>query len=132
MSTATEPIRILLADDDSTSLFILEAIAQSLNLQIAMAMDVASAKKLLPTFRPQIAILDVLFPDGDGVDVLLDIRRMKLEASVAIISATLEQFPFHKVGTMRPDMIFKKPLDADVTRSWLEKQIARIAALQPG
>ena len=105
------PIKALLADDDPTSLVILEALADSFKLETVTATDVAGAKRLLAKGVPQIAILDVLFPDGDGVDILLEIRKAPARTAVAFVSATLAEFPFHKCGLIQPDIIFNKPLD---------------------
>jgi len=120
------PIRALIADDDPTSLLLLESLANSLDLETVTAVDVASAKRLLSQFVPHIAILDVMFPDGDGVDILLAIRNARLPTAVALISATLEEFPFHKCGTTHPDIIFKKPIDTVAIRAWVEKEVASL------
>ncbi|MGA2439738.1 MAG: response regulator [Tepidisphaeraceae bacterium] len=126
MNTYQGPIRALVADDDPASLLILESLANSLELQTVTAMDVASARRLLRQVVPHIAILDVMFPDGDGVDILLDIRRAQMPTAVALISADLAEFPFHKCGESKPDIIFNKPLDTDAIRAWVEKQIASL------
>jgi DNA-binding response OmpR family regulator len=118
------PIRALIADDDPTSLLILESLANSFRVETVTATNVASAKRLLAKAAPHIAILDVLFPDGDGVDIMLEIRKAETPTAVALISASLEEFPFHKCGENRPDMIFNKPLDCRAVSGWLEKQIA--------
>jgi len=120
------PIRALVADDDPASLLILESLANSLGLETVVATNVASARGLLSQVVPHIAILDVMFPDGDGVDVLLDIRRAQMPTAVALISANLAEFPFHKCGENKPDIIFNKPLDSDAVRAWLVKQIASL------
>lgn len=126
MSTNQGPIRVLVADDDAASLMILESLARSLNLETFAAMDVTRARWLLRQAVPHIAILDVMFPDGDGVDLLLDIRRAQMPTAVALISASLAEFPFHKCGENKPDIIFNKPLDTEAVRAWVEKQIASL------
>jgi two-component system response regulator PilR (NtrC family) len=126
MNNKHSRIRALIADDDPTSLLILESLANSLHLETVTAKDVASAKRLLAEVVPHIAILDVMFPDGDGVDILLEIRGAQMLTAVALISATLREFPYHKCGKSRPDIIFSKPLDTDAVRAWLEKQVASL------
>jgi len=105
---------------------ILESLARSLKLETFAVMDVTRARGLLTRVVPHIAILDVLFPDGDGVDILLDIRRAQMPTAVAFISASLAEFPFHKCAENKPDIIFNKPLDTDAIRAWVEKQIASL------
>ena len=120
------PIRALIADDDPASIIMLEWLAISLNLEVVTAIDVTTAKRLVTETVPHIAILDVKFPDGDGVDILLHIRNARIQTAVALISATLEEFPFHRCGTHKPDIIFSKPLDTDAIRAWVEKQVAKL------
>ncbi|MGD0464277.1 MAG: response regulator [Tepidisphaeraceae bacterium] len=116
-------MNVLIVDDDPTSRLILESLAHSLKLETVTAADVASAKRLLTQVVPHMAILDVMFPDGDGVDILLDIRRARMPTAVALISATLEEFPFHKCTESQPDIIFSKPIDIEAVRAWIEKQV---------
>jgi two-component system, NtrC family, response regulator PilR len=120
------PIKALIADDDPTSTLMLEWLGVSLNLQIFTATDVVTAKRLVTEIAPQIAVLDVMLPDGDGVDILHHIHNARIETAVAIISASLNEFPFHKCGKVRPDIIFSKPLDGEAIRAWFEKQVARL------
>lgn len=125
MDNKKRPIKALIADDDAGSLLILEYLIESLEIETASASDVAGAKKLLTGFVPDIAILDVLLPDGDGVDILLEIRRRQFPTAVALITASLQEFPYHKCGTVLPDMIFSKPVDHVAVSTWIEKEKAR-------
>jgi DNA-binding response OmpR family regulator len=118
------PIRALIADDDPTTLLILKSLVDSLEVETFTATDVAGARTLLNEIVPHIAILDVLLPDGDGIDILLDIRKAHLPTAVALISATLEDFPFHKCESFHPDIIFSKPLDPTAISKWVQEQAA--------
>ena len=122
MSNYREPIKALIADDDPISLMILDSLVRDLGIETLTATDVASAKTVLSYLVPQIAILDVILPDGDGVDILHAIRAAKLPTAVALISATLGDFPFHKCGSNQPDIIFSKPLDGKAITAWIIKQ----------
>lgn len=119
------PITVLIADDDATSLMILESVIASLGFEAVTATNVAEAKSLLTRVVPQIAVLDVMFPDGDGTDILLNIHQAGLQTTVAFISATLAEFPFHKCEACHPAMIFSKPLNTRALQTWLQEQAAR-------
>jgi DNA-binding response OmpR family regulator len=105
---------------------ILESVVASLGFEAVTATNVAEAKALLTRVVPQIAVLDVMFPDGDGTDILLEIHRAGLQTIVAFISATLAEFPFHKCEACRPAMIFSKPLNTRALQTWLQEQAARL------
>ena len=126
MTNERNPKTVLIADDDPTSLLMLETLAAAFKLETVTATSVAGAKRLLKEVTPDMAILDVLLPDGDGVDILLEIRGAGILAAVALISATLAEFPFHKCGENKPDIIFEKPIDCHAVSSWIEKHIASL------
>jgi CheY-like chemotaxis protein len=117
------PIKVLIADDDLTSLMILESVVQSLGVETATAVSVADAIATFSQFQPDIAILDVMLPDGDGIDILRNIRHSNHQTVVAMISASLVDFPFHKCETDQPDKIFSKPFDPAAIRAWIEEQV---------
>jgi CheY-like chemotaxis protein len=123
-----KPLRALIADDDPISLMILESVLVSLKIETFAAANVAHAKKILTQIAPDIAILDVLLPDGDGVDILIAIRKAQLATHVALVSATLAEFPFHKCGPYQPDVIFQKPIDPEKIGAWIEMRMAKTAA----
>ena len=116
------PIRALLADDDPVGLSLLTSIVESLKIEPVTATTVASAKFLLGEVVPHIAILDVQLPDGDGIDILREIRRVGLTTTVAFISATLNAFPYYKCSFSQPDIIFSKPIDTIAIYAWVQKQ----------
>ena|SRR5580704_3020756 len=100
-------IRAIITDDEPISLLLLKAMTESLALETFEATNVAGARRLLSEAIPHIAILDILLPDGDGVDILRGIRRAKLPTAIALITSTLEEFPFHKCGDFVPDVFSK-------------------------
>lgn len=55
-------------------------------LEIAAAADVASAVASFREWRPDLAILDIQLPDGNGIDVLKTIKRERPATRVLIFS----------------------------------------------
>ena len=124
-STRHGSLKALIADDDPISLMILESLLVSLKFETFAVADVAHAKEVLAGVVPDLAILDVLLPDGDGVDILIAIRKAGLATQVALVSATLEEFPFHKCGAHQPDVIFQKPIDPEKITAWIEDRVGK-------
>jgi two-component system OmpR family response regulator len=110
----------MIVDDDPGSILITDYLVKSLGLETATASSVSEANVLFARFAPDLAILDVMLPDGDGIDILRYIRLSGHETVVAMISASLHDFPLHKCGTDQPDIIFSKPLDFNAIRAWIK------------
>jgi two-component system alkaline phosphatase synthesis response regulator PhoP len=70
-----QSVKILVVDDEKKFREILR-----LNLQKAGFVNIQEATngnealELLPTFKPDLVILDVIMPDKDGIDVALEIK----------------------------------------------------------
>ena len=119
-------VKVLIVDDDEASLLMLEYMVTTLSLEAVTATDVASAKKALAEHRPQLAILDVMLPDGDGIAILAEIDRLKLPVVAAMLTATHDQTKLYRCNAWKPATIFSKPLDATLVGEWLGQQKARI------
>jgi DNA-binding NarL/FixJ family response regulator len=83
-------LRVLLADDDAAFLTALAfAMAAWAEIEIVgTAHDGAEAIALFDETAPDVAVLDLAMPRGDGFDVLGHIRQSDRSTSVLILSAT--------------------------------------------
>jgi len=121
---------VLVVDDDPTSLMMMETVIRSAAFESIAASNVSAGIRLLHLHQPRIALIDVQLPDGDGIDILREIRRKNLKTLAAFITASLPDFPFHKCGTFQPDMIFSKPVDPHAIAAWLERQSVKAGAAE--
>jgi CheY-like chemotaxis protein len=115
-----DAIRVLVTDDDPVSLMLIEQVLKSLPVQCLTASSVVEAVRIINSTPPQVAILDVQLPDGDGTQILLELKAKEVASAVAFITASLLDFPFHKCASHQPDMLFAKPLDPQAIRSWVQ------------
>lgn len=70
--------RILLIDDESQIRKMLRIALASVGYEVAEADTVASGLTQLVRFQPQLVILDLGLPDGDGLQYLQDIRSFSM------------------------------------------------------
>jgi two-component system alkaline phosphatase synthesis response regulator PhoP len=71
----TQNTKILIVDDDQNLREILRLNLQKAGfLNIQEATNGNEALELLPIFKPDLVILDVMMPDKDGIDTALEIR----------------------------------------------------------
>jgi DNA-binding response OmpR family regulator len=82
-------VKILIAEDDLTSRFILKGILVKWGHDILIAQDGMEAlNKLQASDRPQVAILDWEMPGMDGLEVCRQIKKMELPVPIYTIVLT--------------------------------------------
>ena len=79
--------RVLIADDE---LQVREMLGQYLTREGYLVATVATGREALdavPTFRPDVVVVDMVMPNLCGTDVLIALRRAKVSVPVILISA---------------------------------------------
>ena len=114
--------RILLADDDRA---IREALTRALSLEgydVVQAPDGAQALALIESSRPDMAILDVMMPNVDGLTVCRVVRAERNRLPILMLTARTET-PDRVAGLdAGADDYLPKPFD-------LDELLARVRAL---
>lgn len=114
--------RILLVDDNEDILEMLKDIlARRGFLSIRTARDCEGARKLFRQYEPELVILDIMLPDGDGFSLMRDFR-LASDAPVLFLSAKDED----------NDKLFGLGLGADdyITKPFLpDELILRLTAI---
>lgn len=88
--TASRPLRVVLCDDHEMLLEGLEAALVNHGLTVeATTTDPAEALQLVLELRPDVCILDVSFPDADGVEVAREIVEAAPDTRLLLLSAGL-------------------------------------------
>jgi CheY-like chemotaxis protein/Ni2+-binding GTPase involved in maturation of urease and hydrogenase len=83
----TQP-RILLLDDNLALLGWLEAVLRSAQFETLAAGTAVQARELVGTRRPDVALLDVVLPDGDGLALALEWRTRVPDMQVILMTGT--------------------------------------------
>ena len=63
------------------------------------------------TREPRHVILDLMLPDGEGIDLLRRVRESESAARVVVTTAVNEPDHLRDVQALRPHRILRKPLD---------------------
>jgi two-component system, NarL family, response regulator DevR len=91
MSSGTQgsPIRVFLLDDHEV---VRRGVADVLSSDpditvVGEAKNAAEAMSRVPALRPDVAVLDVRLPDGDGVTVCRDLRALLPELGVVMLTS---------------------------------------------
>ncbi len=114
--------RILIADDDRA---IREALSRALTLEgydVVQASDGAAALSMIETSQPDVAVLDVMMPNVDGLTVCRVLRAERNRLPVLMLTARTET-PDRVAGLdAGADDYLPKPFD-------LDELLARLRAL---
>ena len=80
---------------------------------VAQAGSLAEARKHAAVVRFDVVVLDLSLPDGNGVDLIADLRRENPDVAVLILSATLDPASVDRAAEAGADEIMDKlePLD---------------------
>lgn len=93
------------------------------NKKVAVARSIAEAQSMLEEFTIDFMILDIMLPDGNGIDFLCDVKLVNPDVRVIVQTATpLPEYRHtaESVGTIR---FMEKPIDLKVLESELRQHL---------
>ncbi len=82
-------VKILIVDDESGVRFALTEAVRSWGYESLQAGTVAEAVQLFADEHPAVALLDIDLPDGSGLDILNEIKELKRETVVIMITGNV-------------------------------------------
>jgi DNA-binding response OmpR family regulator len=110
--------RTLLVEDDPDTCEALSRILRRQGFEIDCANSVREAADKLKAL-PDCLVLDLMLPDGNGIDLLRSIRERALPVRVAIATGTGDTDVMSEAILLKPDAFFTKPIDATELVGWL-------------
>lgn len=121
-------INILIVDDSTTNVVLLEAILDEKGYKIYTALNAREAYSLIARHNPDLILLDLLMPKISGFDFLKEIKKNKntRDTPVIVVSALTEDENINKILSMGAIDFVKKPIDlqylVNKVESVLQKQ----------
>ena len=122
MSSVTAPARLLVVDDEATILELLSGSLRLAGFEVVTAASGGEAVRAAVSSRPDLVLLDVMMPDGDGFDALRRIRSGGSEVPVIFLTARDEVSDRVRGFTVGGDDYVTKPFS-------LEELLGRIRAV---
>jgi phosphoserine phosphatase RsbU/P len=125
-------MRILIAEDDDVTRLHLESILRKWGYEVVVTTNGGEAWQVLKTGdAPNLAILDWMMPEMDGVEVCRKARESKVAAATYVLLLTMRDHRDDMVQGLQAgaDDYVTKPFDQEELRARLQVG-ARVAALQ--
>jgi two-component system, OmpR family, response regulator len=89
MTAKREP-HVLIVDDDSEIRNLLGKYLESQEFRVSLVPDLKGFKKAVASSAISLAVLDVMLPDGSGLDMCRDLRAQKCSLPIILLTARKE------------------------------------------
>ena len=87
----SETARILLVDDDAGILELLSKYLRSQGFEITEATSIADFREKLAAVTPDMVVLDIMLPDGSGLETCRDLRLAGVKTPIILLTAVTEE-----------------------------------------
>ena len=113
MSPSKAPVRVMVVDDDTTTVELLARQLRDSGYVVRSAAGGADALRLMVEWKPQIVVLDWIMPGMDGTDVCRKIRALAADRYIYVIMVTVhvEKHRVVEAFDAGVDDFLSKPLD---------------------
>ena len=105
---------ILVIEDNHAILDVITLVLQSEAYKVSGLNKSASMMSHIETFKPDLMILDIMLPDGDGRDLLTEIRTNQKTENIPVLMISAKYTAQNvQHGEHKPNGFLAKPFDID-------------------
>jgi two-component system, OmpR family, KDP operon response regulator KdpE len=131
MPTPTDPPRILVVDDELQILRALRVVLRDAGFEVVAAQSAAEALDRAAVRPPQAAIVDLVLPDGDGIELTRRLREWS-DMPILVLSAVGEEEPKVQALEAGADDYVTKPFGARELVARLQAALRRAGRADAG
>jgi CheY-like chemotaxis protein len=102
--------QVLLVEDDPTSANALRVLLTMHGCEVTIARSLEQGLDLLRT-NPSAIVVDLMLPDGDGIEILARVREANLPIKVVVTTAVGDPARLAAVHRLKPECVLRKPID---------------------
>lgn len=105
-------IRILIVDDDPLVVETLNTVLECYGYKTSCTTDGYAALNAIQSEFHHIAIIDIVMPDMDGIELMTEIRRLSMHSRIIMMTAYKKDHPLVRQAISgKPDKLLYKPID---------------------
>ncbi len=116
--------RILIIDDDPTLQTLFSQFLEEEGYEILQAENGKKGIAIIKSQHPDVVITDIMMPEMDGLEILMEIRRAKIDVPIIAISGGMRDRPINflqHAELFGATYVFKKPLPLNVLSAAIEE-----------
>ncbi len=98
-----------MVEDDPTTRNALKSLLRASGHEVTCASTIAEALANLD--KVDSIVLDLMLPDGDGVEVLQRVRSLAMDVKVCVTTGVSSPVWLQRVNALTPDCVLRKPID---------------------
>jgi LuxR family maltose regulon positive regulatory protein len=117
-----------MVEDDENFLKACKVLLEAEGYEVKTAADIKSARKLYSSYAPDVIILDVMLPDGSGLDLCREIRAA-LDVPVLFMTALDESSDVVAGLGAGGDIYITKPVEFPVLKAHVEAALRRVSGI---
>jgi signal transduction histidine kinase/DNA-binding response OmpR family regulator len=117
--------RVLVIDDDPAARYLVRKLLAQYPVHVSEAIDAKSGRELAKQLRPQLVLLDLQLPDGNGEQVLEDLRadpQTRAAGVVVLTASSLANTDRARIGRQADEIVHKSELDPSRLRDVLYRR----------
>lgn len=118
------PARILLADDDPGIRLGLQALLQRAGHEVLEAASGHEALILAREQRPDLVLLDLVMPDGDGLETLPELMELNPKPAVVVLTGFADVRTAVQAMRLGAENLLEKPIEPDVFLAVVERALS--------
>jgi DNA-binding response OmpR family regulator len=132
VSVATSAV-VLAVEDEPRNSALLQAIVRAPTYELHLVPTLAAARRWLTVFRPAIVLLDRHLPDGDGLELVAEIRGGRGGGYCPIVLVSASALPSDRIAAdvAGCDAFIAKPIRVRELLDEMARQIARHGPAAP-
>ncbi len=124
MINRVNPLRVLLVDDETyMRVFVGKVISTSINCTLTEARDGQDAIEQCGTSDPELIVLDINMPRVDGVQALGQIRALKPDTPIVMLTSISEEAVVEECVTKGASYFIRKDVRADLLKTELQEML---------
>jgi len=117
--------KLLIVDDEQSLLDLLEILFQDQGHKVLTARSMAEAREILHKTRPDLVLCDIMMPDGNGLDLLAEIRQQDDPPPVLMMTAYTSTRSAIEATKLGAYYYISKPFDNEDLKVLVEKALER-------
>jgi DNA-binding response OmpR family regulator len=102
---------VLIVEDEPFVALDLQAMIEDLGGRAEIAHTVAAARRAAEAARPELVLMDIRLPDGDGVDLAGELRG-RFAPAIVFVTASTDADTLARIGRLGRFEIVHKPVNA--------------------